>query len=41
MQSAKENLEVVRGYLEKEMAAGRVVGPLEMGSVQGVQINPL
>ena len=41
MQSAKENLEVVRGYLEEEMAAGRVVGPLEMGSVQGVQINPL
>ena len=40
MQSAKENSEVVRGYLEEEMAAGRVVGPLEMGSVQGVQISP-
>ena len=40
MQSAKENPEVVKGYLKEEMAAGRVVGPLEMGSVQGVQISP-
>ena len=40
MQSAKENPEVVRGYLEEEMAAGRVVGPLEMGLVQGVQVSP-
>ena len=39
MQSAKEYPEVVRGYLEEEMAAGRVVSPLEMGSVQGVQIS--
>ena len=40
MQSARENPEVVKGYLEEKMAAGKVVGSLEMGSVQGVQISP-
>lgn len=40
MQSAKVNPEVVKNYLEEEMAAGKVVGQLEMGSVQGVQISP-
>ena len=31
---------MVKGYFEKEMAAGKVVGPLEMGSVQGGKISP-
>ena len=40
MQSARQNKEVVEGYLGKEVAEGRVVGPLTSSSVAGVQVSP-
>lgn len=40
MKSANENSAVVEQYLHTEMEKGRVVGPLNLGSVPGVQISP-
>ena len=39
MGSAIEHPEVVREYLAKECAEGRVLGPLPMQAVRGVQVS--
>ena len=38
--SAEKNPEVVAAYLQEEVALGRVVGPLPVGSIPGVQVSP-
>ena len=38
--SAETNPEVVAAYLQEEVALGRVVGPLPVGSIPGVQVSP-
>ena len=38
--SAEINPEVVATYLQEEVALGRVVGPLPVGSIPGVQVSP-
>ena len=40
MQSAKQNKQVVEECLAKEVAEGRVVGPLNPANIPGVQISP-
>lgn len=39
MRSAAQNPRVVEGYLEKEVAAGRIVGPVPLELVKRVQIS--
>ena len=39
MLSADTNLQVVSDYLQEEVEAGRIIGPLKQGSVVGLQIS--
>ena len=39
-QQAETNPEVVAAYLQEEVALGRVVGPLPVESISGVQVSP-
>ena len=38
--SAETNPEVVTAYLQEEVMSGRVLGPLHLGSIPGVQVSP-
>ena len=38
--SAEMNPDVVTAYLQEEVALGRVLGPLQVGSIPGVQVSP-
>ena len=40
MRSASEQPEVIEEYLGKEMAAGRILGPLDTTKLPGIQISP-
>ena len=40
MLSAETNPEVVTAYLEEEVALGRVLGPMQVGSIPKVQVSP-
>ena len=37
---ADTNLQVVSDYLQEDVEAGRIIGPLKQGSVMGLQISP-
>ena len=38
--SAETNPDVVTAYLQEEVKLGRVLGPLQVGSIPGVQVSP-
>ena len=40
MLSADTNPQVVTSYLQEEVALGRVIGPLPLGSILGIHISP-